>query len=119
MTSQYVVCCYYNMISGEFINIGLYTYDFDEDKTKVYSKFVLNWPRLNALFGIEGDKPSDGILKSLVEDWLSKIDQKDVLQEMLKNSGGPWSSLQFTEPRASLLPAEQLLEDIAKDFLIE
>lgn len=119
MSSQYVVVCYTNMISGEFINIGVYTYDKEDDKTQVYSKFVLNWPRLSALFGNRTDKVSDPILESIVESWLKKIDTKEALQELLKKSGGPYSSLQFTPPRASLLSAEKLLEDVAKDFLVE
>lgn len=119
MASKYVVLQFGNVITGEYLNIAVYTFDIDEDKPKVYSKFLENWTRVNAAFNLQGEKNADPILDSLMSNWLSKIETKDALQEAIKNANSPWSSLMFTEERASLLPAETLVEDISKTFLVE
>jgi hypothetical protein len=119
MPSQYVVLQFGNVITGEYLNIAVFSYDMDEDKPKVYSKFLENWTRVNAAFDLTGDKNADPILESLMNNWLKKIETKDALHEAIKNGNSPWSSLMFTEPRASLLPAETLVEDMAKTFLVE
>ena len=119
MPSQYVVLQFGNVMTGEYLNIAVFSYDMDEDKPKVYSKFLENWTRVNAAFDLTGDKNADPILESLMNNWLKKIETKDALHEAIKNGNSPWSSLMFTEPRASLLPAETLVEDMAKTFLVE
>lgn len=119
MPSQYVVLQFGNVITGEYLNIAVFSYDIDEDKPKVYSKFLENWTRVNAAFDLKGDKNADPILESLMNNWLKKIETKDALREAIKNGNSPWSSLMFTEPRASLLDAESLVEDMAKTFLVE
>lgn len=119
MASKYVVLQFGNVMTGEYLNIAVFTYDLDEDKPKVYSQFLENWTRVNAAFNLQGDKNSDPILESLMDHWLKKIETKDALQEAIKSANSPWSSLMFTEPRASLLPAESLVEDMAKTFLVQ
>lgn len=113
MASKYVVLQYGNVMTGEYLNIAVYSYDVDEDKPKVYSKFLENWDRINAAFG------KDYIFESILDSYLKKIDTKETLQECIKNSNSPYSSLMFTEPRASLTAAETLAEDMAKTFLVE
>ncbi len=115
MPSQYVVLQYGNVMTGEYLNIAVYSYDVDEDKPKVYSKFLENWSRINAAF--QTDK--DPIFEAILDSYLKKIDTKDALKECIKNANSPYSSLLFTEPRASLTPAETLAEDMAKTFLVE
>ena len=119
MPSQYIVVQYGNVMTGEYLNIGVYTYDIDEDKPQVYSRFLENWSRVNAAFGLSGNKNTDTIMASLLDNWLTKIETKDKLLEDIKNSYSPYSSLLFTEPRASLLSADHLLDDVAKTFLVE
>lgn len=119
MPSQYVVLQFGNVMTGEYLNIAVFTFDLDEDKPKVYSKFLENWTRVNAAFNLTGDKNADPILEALMNDWLKKIETKDALQAAMKNANSPWSSLMFTELRASLLPAELLVDDMAKTFLVQ
>jgi hypothetical protein len=119
MTSQYVILQYGNVMTGEYLNIAVYAYDMDEDKSKVYSKFLDNWTRVNAAFDLKGDKNTDPIMEDLLDSWLKKIDTKPALEEAMKNANSPWSSLLFVKPRASLLPAETLVEDMAKTFLVQ
>lgn len=113
MVSQYVVLQYGNVMTGEYLNIAVYSYDVDENKPKVYSKFLENWTRVNAAFG------PDLIFESILDSYLKKIETKEALQEAIKHSNQPYSSLMFTAPRASLLPGESLAEDMAKTFLVE
>jgi hypothetical protein len=115
MPSQYIVLQLGNVMTGEYINIGVYSYDMDDDKPKVYSKFLENWTRVYAMWG----NVKDGIFEDLLEHWLKKIDTKEALQKAVKNSNSPYSSLLFTEPRASLTAGETLAEEMAKTFLIE
>ena len=119
MTSQYVVLQYGNVMTGEYLNIAVYSYDMDLDKPKVYSKFLENWTRVNAAFHQTGGKNTDPIMEELLDSWLKKIDTKEALQEAIKNSNSPYSSLLFTEARASLTAGETLAEEMAKTFLIE
>lgn len=119
MPSQYVVLQYGNVMTGEYLNIAVYSYDVDEDKPKVYSKFLENWTRVNAAFDLKGDKNTDPIMEAMLDEWLKKIETREALEEAIKNANSPWSSLLFTKPRASLLPAETLAEDMAKTFLVQ
>lgn len=102
-------------MTGEYMNIAVYSYDLDDDKPQVYSKFLKDWTRVNDAFNIEDDK----IFGAILDSYLKKIDTKEALQEAIKNSNSPYSSLMFTAPRASLLPGESLAEDMAKTFLVE
>ncbi len=117
MTSKYQVVIYQNMISGEYVNIGVYTYN--DDDTKVYSKFHLDWTRINVMLSNKVDDKADPILDSLVANSLSKVENKDHLQDVIKMCNSPYASLQILPPRASLLSADKLLEDIEKDFLVK
>ena len=102
-------------MTGEYMNIAVYSYDLDDDKPQVYSKFLENWDRINAAFNAD----KDVIFESILDSFLKKIDTKEALQEAIKNSNSPYSSLMFTAPRASFLPGESLAEDMAKTFLVE
>lgn len=106
-------------MTGEYLNIAVYSYDLDEDKPKVYSKFLKNWTRVNAAFDMKGDKNTDPIMEEMLNGWLIKIETKEALREAIKNANSPWSSLLFTPPRGSLTPGETLVEDMAKTFLVE
>lgn len=119
MPSQYVVLQYGNVLTGEYLNIGVYSYDMEDDKPKVYSKFLQNWTRVNAAFGTNGNVVTDPIFEEMLDSWLKKIDTKEALQEAIKNSNSPYSSLLFTAPRGSLNSAETLVEEVAKTFLVE
>lgn len=116
MTSKYEIVIYQNMISGEYINIGIYTYN--DDDTKVYNKFRVNWEKYHAIFDTGKDGPIDILLTHMIEDLLSKVEDKTALEEVHKMCDGPYSSLAIIRPRASLLLAEKLLEDIEKDILV-
>ena len=113
MSSHYVVVQYGNMISGEFLNVGIYTYDLDPDIKEVKSQFVSNLNRVQIIFG------KDTILENALDHWLKKIVTKDELADALSKCNSPYSSLQITPPRASILSADDLLKSIASDFLIE
>lgn len=119
MPSQYVVVQYGNVITGEYLNIGVYSYDIDDDKPKVYSTFLESWTRVNAAFGKNGNTVTDPIFEEILNDWLKKIDSKEALQEAIKNANSPYSSLLFTAPRGSITPGETLAEEMAKTFLVE
>lgn len=106
-------------MTGEYLNIAVYSYDVDETKPQVYSKFLENWTRVNAAFDLKGDKNTDPIMEAMLDEWLKKIETRAALEEAMKNADSPWSSLLFTKPRASLLPAETLAEDMAKTFLVQ
>jgi hypothetical protein len=119
MPSQYVVVQYGNVMTGEYLNIGVYSYDMDDGKPQVYSKFLENWTRVNAAFGTNGNTVTDPIFEEILNEWLKKIDSKEALREAIRNANSPYSSLMFTQPRASLNPAETLAEEMAKTFLVE
>jgi hypothetical protein len=111
MVSEYVVLQYGNVISGEYTNIAVYSYDTANDKPKVYSKFLENWDQ------VEGSQ--DEIFQALLNTWLKKIETKEALQEAIRNSNSTFSSLLFTAPRSSVSSAETLLEEMSKLFLVE
>lgn len=121
MPSQYVVLQYGNVMTGEYLNIGVYAYDMDEEKPEVYSKFLENWTRVNAAFptGKQGKECGDTIMESLLDSWLRKIETKEALQKAMKDANSPWSSLMFTQPRASLEAPEILVEAMAETFLVQ
>lgn len=114
--SHYAICQYGNVMTGEYLNIAVFAYDNDEDKPKVYSQFALNWARINEVFE---SKTKDPIFEHILDNHLKKIATKEELQKWIKDSQSPWSSLMFTELRASDMPAEQLVEEMAKRFLNE
>lgn len=113
MTSQYIVVQYGNVMTGEYLNIGIYSYDLDQDK--VYSKFITNFSRVRAAF----DGAPDPFFEDVAMNWLRKIDTKAALQSIIEKSNSPYASLQFTTPRASLSSGEILAEELAKAFLTE
>ncbi len=115
--SHYVILQYGNVITGEYSNIAVYAYD--DNKPEVYSKFAVNWTQINTQFEIEDPNHKDVIFETILETHLKKIATKEELQECMRVSNSPFSSLLFTEPRASETPVETLLEEMSKRFLTE
>ena len=115
MPSLYVVVKYGDLFRGECLNLGVFSYNVDPDIKEVHSKFLTNLSRIEAVFGWK-----DTIMESLFNEWLVKIKTKSELEDAIKRSNSPYSSLQFTPPHASLdEDAEQLVKDMASIFLVE
>lgn len=112
MPSQYVVVQYGHVTSGEYLNVGVYVYDMDPNATEVKSDFVQDLSRIQKAFG------KDRIFESLLENWLKKITTKEQMLDALQQCNSPYSSLQMTPPRASLLSPDDLLKSIVPHFLI-
>ena len=113
MVSQYIVVQYGNVMTGEYLNIGIYSYDID--KPQVYSKFITDFTRIRNAFG----GGPDIMFEEHLMEWLKKVDNKEALQKIIDSSNSPYSSLQLMPPRGSLTPGESLAEDVAKTFLTE
>lgn len=113
MTSQYIVVQYGNVMTGEYLNIGVFVFDFDPKVEMVYVQFLTNWDRITAAFG------KDTILESIVEHTLKKIVTKKQMDNIIQAAQSPYSSLQFTPPRGSLDTPEDLVKWAAKTFLVE
>jgi hypothetical protein len=114
MPCQYVVVQYGNVMTGEYLNLGLFAYNVDPEIKEVKSRWVADLSRIQTTFGWR-----DPILESILESWLKKIDTKEALQTAILHTNSPYSSLQFLDPRASLdEDADRLAEDMAKTFLV-
>lgn len=113
MPSQYIVCQYGDLFRGEFLNIGVFAFDFDPNVERVYTYFLHDWSRVEATFG------KDGILQDLVKSWLRPIVNKKQLDDLIKSCNSPYTSLQLTPPRGSLDEPADLLEWAKKTFLVE
>lgn len=111
MPSQYRVLKYGDVIKGEYLNFGVFAFDADPSVDKIYVKFVTSLNRLFQAFS------NDPILESLWKTWSRKEWTRQDLDQLIYSVSSPWSSLQITEPRASLSSPEDLLVDIAKDLL--
>ena len=114
MPSQYVVVQVGDLWKGEFLNIGVFAYDFDPNATQVYSHFISKFDRVYAAFGWG----KDSILESIAEH-AGKITTKTQMDDFLKGCNSPYSSLQATVPRASLDEAHELIQWAIKTFLTE
>lgn len=115
MITEYIVLQYGNVMTGEYLNIGVYTYSADENNQEVICRFVKKFDRVNNAFNC-----IDPILSELVKSWLGKINTKISLKELVDSCDTPYTSLRVTEPRGSLLKTpEELLNSIADTFLVE
>ena len=114
MSTQYMVVQFGDLFRGEFLNIGVFAWDTDPFITEVKSKFITNIDRHKAVFGF-----ADPILVDILENWIKKINNKSSLEQFVESCDSPYTSLQVTPPRGSLEPVDQLLEGIAKTFLVE
>lgn len=114
MASQYIVVRAGDLFKGEFLNIGVFTYEVDPESTQVYSHFISNFERIYAALGWGKD-----IILEAIAEHAGKIDTKEKMEDFLKDCNSPWSSLIFTEPRASLESAKELSEWVIKTFLTE
>lgn len=98
---------------GEYLNIGVFAYDADPLSNRVCSKFVDNLDRIEKAFGWK-----DQILREIFEHLRTEIKTKLQLEDLIKSSNSPYSSMQFTEPRASIIEdPQQLVDDVSKHFL--
>lgn len=114
MPCQYIVVQVGDLWRGEFLNIGVFAYNMDPLSKEVYPKFVNSLKRVETTFGW-----NDGILKGILEG-LRSINNKAKLEELMQGGNSPYSSLQFTEPRASLdEDPKKLAEEMAENFLVE
>jgi hypothetical protein len=122
MASRYSVIQYLpDPLSDERINVGVVAFD---DKA-VFSRFIRNWRRVSAF--------SSGADITFLQEFARRFDVKDARQLVLEGVESPaitgetveaasrsWiNSIQFSIPRASTRPAEDLVDDIAKRFLRE
>jgi Protein of unknown function (DUF3037) len=123
MASKYSIVQYVpNPIADERVNIGVVT--FDEDKVCV--QFLKNWDRVRH-FGTGNINFLKDFAKQMNEAADSGLlfpgdlhDGTPNKQEQLTKVARGWiNSIQFTEPRSSLDSAQNLLEDIIQDYLIE
>lgn len=115
MPSQYIVIKFGNVITGEYLNIGVATFEILTEQP-IYFKFITKWDRICKTFG--ADITGDIFLNSIVAD-ISTFQTKQELFDYIRGSSSPYCSLQFTETRASLEPAEQLLDWAFKTFIVE
>lgn len=122
MASKYSIVQYVpNPIADERVNIGVVT--FDEDKVCV--QFLKNWDRVRS-FGTGNIDFLRDFAKQMKEAASSGLlfpgDEPDGTskdERLTKVARGWINSIQFTEPRSSLDSAQNLLEDIIQDYLIE
>jgi len=121
MTTRYTVVQYYpNPLSGERINVGLIVWG----QGRIACRFVRDWQRVRA-FGHEDTKfirdfarSIEGAASTMPE--LPGVLDNKINQAELEKIIGTWiNSIQFSEPRSSLLPFEKLMDEIASTFLRE
>jgi hypothetical protein len=113
MPSQYQVVQYGNLFTGEYLNIGVFAFDFDPNVSEVHNYFLTDWERIRAAFGV------DRILEDIVDSWMRTIVNKKQLEDFVKSCNTPYTSLQITQPRASLDEPAELLKWAKKTFLVE
>lgn len=116
MPSKFSIIRYVpNPIAAEQINIGVVAFDAN----RIKARFLHSWDRVRA-FGAEDPT----FLRDFAETFSKEI---KVAQPLLYEAGRPklieriaarWThSIQFSEPRASLLSVDDLLKDIASRVL--
>jgi hypothetical protein len=94
-------------LTGERINIGVVVFDGDEFKG---ARFLEHWGRVSA-FG--------GNVKSL-QTVVEELRQANLTPDSVRKMAQEWRhGVQFTTPRASLAPADRLLEEMAGLMLTE
>lgn len=107
-----------NPIADERINIGVLA--FDEKSVRV--QFLQNWERVQN-FGwpkkIDFLKDFVNRMEEMVKDGKFFKAEENRHERMTQIARGCINSVQFTEPRGSLMGVDKLLDDIASDFLIE
>jgi Protein of unknown function (DUF3037) len=121
MASKYSIVQYVpNPIANERINIGVVA--FNEEQVRV--QFLTNWERVRH-FGMEDVT----FLKEFAERMSQAADSGLIFpgdnpnapyQDRLNKISTDWlNSIQWTEPRASLEDVDNLLKDIASNFLVD
>lgn len=103
-------------IADERINFGAIV--FDEQTVK--AQFIQNWRRVQRFSGVD---------ISLLKDFAQEFQEKQLSflkhpqkwsKDTLMRAAERWEhSIQFSEPRASLKPCDELLAEVAKKFLID
>ncbi|MGK7930388.1 MAG: DUF3037 domain-containing protein [Microcystaceae cyanobacterium] len=122
MVSRYSIIQYIpDPIADERINIGVLL--FDDYQVKVH--FLNSWKRVQNFSGDNIGFLRDfakRMERSADEGLLFPGDQETELpkhQRLLKVAQGWMNSIQFTEPRGSLQPLEDIFEEIITKFLVE
>lgn len=119
MSSHYCIIQYVpNPIADERINIGAIVFD----EHSVLTCFLQNWERVQS-FGlaesIEFLKDFAAKMEAAAKDGTLFLADATRHERMTKIARDWCNSIQFTEPRGSLLGVDELLADTVKDFLVE
>jgi hypothetical protein len=108
MSSYYSIVRYLpSVIAEEFINIGIFTYG----DGKVRQCWLKDWNRVDAFCG----EYSHGA-RFLRDEIVNFILTEDMVRHMANTY---YLNIQITQPCASLLNPDELMESIVSDFLIE
>jgi Protein of unknown function (DUF3037) len=123
MTSRYSVIQYVpNPIADERINIGVLV--FDEQAVRVH--FLQSWDRVRC-FGLSEDID---VLKNFAVE-MDEVTKEGLLfpgdrptnipahERLVKVARGWRNGIQFTEPRGSLAGVDQVLDELARTYLLE
>ncbi|NJM78086.1 MAG: DUF3037 domain-containing protein [Acaryochloridaceae cyanobacterium RU_4_10] len=123
MASRYSIIQYVpNLIADERINIGVLV--FDEQAVRVH--FLQHWDRIRC-FGLSEDIE---VLKNFAheidketKEWLlfpgDRPTNIPVHDRLVKVARDWHSGIQFTEPRGSLAGVDELLDELARTYLLE
>ena len=115
MTSQYIILNYRSVRTSEFVNIAVFSYDTDVDKSETYLAFVKDWVGVNNAAG----DPNDPVFENLLGSFLREINTKELLQNKIDDSQAPYSVFMFGAPQDSEMAADILAEEVAKTLLVE
>jgi hypothetical protein len=111
VASFYVVVQYVpRPIAEERINVGVLAFAAEGDPT-IHRRFLADWRRVEA-FG-------DGEI-GFLRDFARDFDARGWTPDLIRRASREWAGcIQLTAPRASTLPAAELLDRIARDMLVE
>ena len=113
MPAYYSVVQYFpEVIRDERINIGVMT--FDQNSETVYCKFLDNWDRVAHFVNNEHQLRfvKEWAESAMKDPWTASEIRKTIEKQ------GVYSTVWFRELAGSLRPASQLVEDMAKSFLV-
>ena len=107
-------------LAEEFVNVGVLTFG----DGKVRGKFLENWWRVERFADVKTLASArafqEWVEGSMVPEGPSDKRMRAIDESDVRRLSGEWAgSVQLSEPRASTLEPDDLLEDIAPTFLIE
>jgi len=124
MASYYSVVRFVpSALAEEFVNIGVLTFDDGDDRVR--GKFLEDWHRVEKFAALVADVRQarafqEWVLESMIHGAPTYSGLKPLTAAHLRHISSEWTgSLRLTPPRASMLDADSLLEDLAPTFLIE